>query len=404
MRNQARKSPAVESRGLNNKKADAEWLMKNPPHPFVPSRVPPLLARSMATLTASDLSSLTSGFDSAADGDVVEVSADITLTAQMCVLLLCRGHPSSLCSSPMCLLLYISFLNVCSLQTLFTHPIPVSLMNPSSLKSTSTTTSVTVKSNSAGRFMLTGGGASSSDFTMFSLQGNLEAKFMDLDIVDGYSFNSGGAFSVSDPAQLTLLNVSLTGHFSGGGGGAIYYNSYHPSGLIVTNCVFTECTTSASGGGAIHSGYYIREFLVRNLQYKFRDIISSYLSDNYLLFQHLSPSRTASFFAVREHPQRRTVEQFCSLEMRLLYMTLISKPARAARAEVPSTMDCTDRTSVRPPLSTPSSLKMNRFSVALWHSSARARTCTSSRGQLSRETLPLSCPQLSPVAWVQTCT
>ena len=86
MRNQAIKSPTVESRGLNNKKAEAKWLMKNPPPPFVPSRVPSLLARSMATFTAVDLSSLNSGFDSAADGDVVEVSADITLTAQMCVL------------------------------------------------------------------------------------------------------------------------------------------------------------------------------------------------------------------------------------------------------------------------------------------------------------------------------
>jgi len=43
----------------------------------------------MITHTAADLSSLTSSFGSVADGDIIEISADITLSMMMCVLL-CR--------------------------------------------------------------------------------------------------------------------------------------------------------------------------------------------------------------------------------------------------------------------------------------------------------------------------
>jgi hypothetical protein len=99
---------------------------------------------------------------------------------------------------------------------------------------------------------------------MFYLQGFLQMTFMDLDIVDAYGYGFyGGAFFVTNSAQLTLINVALSGHYCSGGGGAIYYVSDHPDGLIVTNCIFIECTISGSnGGGAILVGSSARKFFL----------------------------------------------------------------------------------------------------------------------------------------------
>lgn len=127
-------------------------------------------------------------------------------------------------------------------------------------------TSITIKSAANDRYKLDGGGHQ-SDFFMFGVYGHFEATFMDLDVVNGYSSLGGAAFYVSGAGQLTLINVALSNHNSSHDGGAIYYDSVHHAGLIMNNSNFTDCVTTAQGGGAIYVGASTRNFYSRTIAF-----------------------------------------------------------------------------------------------------------------------------------------
>lgn len=231
------------ARKLDKRAQDMPQELRRPEPPTaVLARAAPLVPRRATTLTASTLSGLTTAFSTSADGDVIEVSADMTLTAEMWVLrLLLASCPLS--GGGLDLHAVRSGLNC------YLSPFVLSrrlYLPPSGENSDK---SVTVTSASGGTYKLDGGG-SSSDFSMFKVYGSFEATFSNLDIVNGNVVTDGGAaFYVSGAGQLTLVSVTLSGHNTAASGGAIIWIS--TANFVAMDCTFSD-NEATGDGGAIH--------------------------------------------------------------------------------------------------------------------------------------------------------